>query len=166
MAAKEVVLETISWNSNKVFIGALEIIDLCRAHLPWVDPYLWKKIKPKIYGAVNDKNGVSYEFSRQVEFPAVGYSLIFLGTHQLPVPYMEDGDVVFRQPEPRFEFIDNTYLKMSPKYRNTLYKLSEQIAEEVQDVYSVKVRKFPLSLVFPQGEYALGSERTRAKLLS
>jgi hypothetical protein len=156
---KEVRLENTKWDFESIEYSAQKLISYYAKTLPIMGTKFW------INYALEGLLPVLRKQSRpSVSFDAHGFSLVFLGPNQFPTPVIEGKAIIYRQAEPRFLFFDQPR-QLTPRLKNLLYYTSRGIAEEMSEVYKLKVSTDPVSYIFPRDEYSLSVEQERAHII-
>lgn len=97
-------------------------------------------------------SAIMYESPTPTFFAARGVNLGFSGFSHKLRPVIEDSTVLFRAREPRFVIAESQ--EGIPVWeRGDTDKVVARIAEEMHDVYRLRVETNPLALVFPKNEY-------------
>lgn len=81
-----------------------------------------------------------------------------------PKPIIKGNGISFESPAPRFVFIERPEL-MTPSLRTHVARVTDAIAQEMQDVYYLHIEKDPLTLIFPKEKYAKRIDRFTVPLL-
>jgi len=82
-----------------------------------------------------------------------------------PQPRVRKGNIVYATPEPQIAFYEKPH-SVPPAVRTYVGKTILEIAEEMQEVYHLRLEKNPLRILFPNEEYAQSIQRFRVPLLS
>lgn len=82
-----------------------------------------------------------------------------------PRPTIINDRLIFRSPEPRIAFVERPEF-VRPPVKTYISRVIEEIAEEMQDVYHLRIGRDPLSLDFPQEKYAKRIDRFNVPLLT
>lgn len=81
-----------------------------------------------------------------------------------PRPGLRNGNLVYATPEPQIAFYEKPDT-VSPAVRTSVSKAITDIAEEMQEVYHLRLKRGPLRIIFPNEEYAESVERFTVPLL-
>lgn len=89
-----------------------------------------------------------------VRLEAFGFDL----TYHSPLAVLDlattcPGIKVFLENDPRFVIFDNSFGSLLPSQRTRFYQIAQEIAEEMEAVYKIKVQEGPLTLTFPREFY-------------
>lgn len=117
---KEVRLESIRWDLKSIEYSAQKLISFYARSLPIMGTKYW--IKHTLDGFLPV---LKEQTASPVEFDGHGFSLVFLGPHQFPIPVIEEESVIYKQAEPRFIFFDQP-TQLTPKLKNLLYYTSKK----------------------------------------
>ena len=82
-----------------------------------------------------------------------------------PRPRIIKGELLYSSPEPFISFIERPEF-VRPAVRTHIGRVTDEIAQEMQDVYHLRVERNPLVLVFPNQEYARKINRFRVPLIA
>ena len=163
---KEAMLQLVEWKQSMLFHSSSRLIGFCVDYLGALGTASWREIaKRQLLPSIYSNRQISKYFYPSVEFDGVGFSLIFYGPHHEPIPVIHGDILIWQQREPRFVFLDKSYLHLRPRIRTALYDTCGDISLEMARVYKMRVSMNPLTMVFPMSEYARMIGLTRAALL-
>lgn len=163
---REALLQQVEWKRSALFHSSSRLIGFCVDYLGVLGTASWREIaKRQLLPSIYSDRQLSKYFYPSVEFDGVGFSLMFYGPHHEPVPVIHGDTLIWQQREPRFVFLDQSYLILSPRIRTALYGVCEDISLEMARVYQMQVSRNPLTMIFPKSDYARMIGSTRAVLL-
>ena len=82
-----------------------------------------------------------------------------------PKVFLREGNIVYATPEPQISFHEKPST-VSPATRTYVARTILEIAEEMQEVYHLRLERNPLRVVFPNEEYAVDVERYTVPILA
>lgn len=149
MAYPELLAEQAEWRREDIRYATLQIVGYYAHTLQTFGAYWWLRYAQRISQAVRAES-----VPRECTLKADYFELIFYPPRPSLTPHIKESLVVWEEAEPRLVFHDMTYLNLLPSERNYIYRTNEAIAEEVMDVYKLRIEDNPFSFVFPKNEYA------------
>lgn len=163
---KEALLQQVEWRSADILHSALKLIGHGIEYLAPLGTAGWSgvAITQLLPSILVDRN-ISRHFFGPIQFPAIGFTLIFFGPNRPPVERVYEGVSIYRHSEPKFIFSDHSYQVLPPRVRTAFYSLCEEIGREMSEVYKLRLSRNPLSLTFPLTEYAKIEGLVRAAML-
>lgn len=160
MGARNVELELVQYRTGEMVHTARQLICNFVQYSGIVKPDDGGKVIVAIAGIIRGQSDT------ECLWRTGGVNVKFSGFPK-PVPKIVGGRVVFSSREPYFLLEENKGADLTPSMRTHVLRVTDAIAEEMRDVYKLRVEKDgPLVLVFPNQEYARNIEIFNAALLS
>lgn len=82
-----------------------------------------------------------------------------------PRPLIKEGNLVYESKEPRFT-IEDRWETILPRQRTKIARATSDIADEMKDVFHMRIEYPPYSLIFPKQKFAKERVIFNAALLS
>jgi hypothetical protein len=157
---REVLLEHIEWDKERLAGSSAKLIYYYEQSL-------------KSFGAQYYLNEAAKYIQQSIvecrpqpiELSAKFFSLIFYSPYQPPIQTIENGNLVFKQRSPKIVFMDQSKFRLSPHQRSILFRINDDIGQEMSEVYKVEVTHNPFCFTFPPQEYAKSREVQKAVLV-
>lgn len=118
----------------------------------------WEEVWREVVTSVKDHEGFNCRWR------AEGVDIV-ISYFDDPKVSLRQGNIVYATPEPQISFHEKPHT-VSPAVRTYVGRTINEIAEDMQDVYHLRLERDPLRVVFPNEEYAVGVERYTVPILS
>lgn len=155
------MIENFEWDTHSMAYTGIRLIGFLRHHLGFlgVDGFV-------VFGRENLIPAIKIRRIQPVKLVGQGYELEF----SWPQPEEADlGEVKrFVESEPRFTFRDRSLGELLPSVRSLMFQTIDSVAEEVRDVYKLRLHHTPetlAELIYPKEEYATNKGLEKAVLL-
>lgn len=155
---KEEYIERVIWKDFSIAYVASQVFKWFGENLPSINTSDWIKFNmTKLLPTIKSRR------FQPVKLSARGYDLVFAWP---PLVEIQREDFVFwQEAEPRIIVLDRSFGDLLPKERTQLYRVSDEIAREAEDVYALKTTRTPRALIFNKERYSNKIEVRKAHLL-
>lgn len=158
MNSKNVELEVVQFKAKDIGYVTTRLINDFAQYSGVVGTKQWPKLWYQAMTLIRDQ----IPFNCIWEAGGVDINLSFFLEPRLRVI---DGKLIYSTPEPRISFIERPET-VRPAVRTHISRVTGQIAQEMQDVYRLRIERDPLVLVFPKQEYASRVDRFTVPLIA
>lgn len=118
----------------------------------------WPQLWYELMGLVRKHEGFDCRWVAK----GVDINIIFFDD---PQPKVRDGNIVYATPEPQIVFYEKPF-SVSPAVRTYVGRTIGEIAEDMQEVYHLRLERNPLRIIFPNEAYAQSIQRFRVPLFA
>ncbi len=157
MTAKEATIKLINYRTDRIAEATVALITNFAKYSGIHGTRQW------VGGIIRLLEIIENQKPQEFSLNAQGIELSFSGFPN-PKPLIRGGELFYEPGEPRY-IIDDRGQDVAPTHRTRIARAAEDITDEMADVFHLKVKHPPHTLIFPQDRFVKETIIFRAAIL-
>lgn len=146
MTAKEARVELVTYRTDHISEATVALVANFAKYSGIFGTRQWISALVQLLRIIENQQPQEYFLN------AEGIEVSFSGFPN-PRPLIREGNLVYESKEPRFT-IEDRWDDILPRQRTRIARVKSDIADEMEDVFHMKVESPPYTLIFPKQEFA------------